>query len=89
MSKREVGSLACKLLGIYMIMQGLNVLANVVAVHATTPGQFAAQNPMTLVFPFLFLIVFGILLWLLSDKLSGIMVKGESPLSGDSGIKAG
>lgn len=37
MSKREVGSLACKLLGIYMIMQGLNVLANVVA------GEFVSD----------------------------------------------
>lgn len=83
MSQREVGSLACKILGIYMMMQGLNVLANVAAVHATTPGQLATQNPMTVVFPFLFLIAFGIVFWLSSDKLAGIMIKSESKLAGD------
>lgn len=88
MTQREFAGLACKVLGVYMIMQGLNVLGNVAGVQAATPDPLALKNPLSIIFPFLFLIVFGILLWLFSDKLAGIMVKNGSQPVGTQGIKA-
>ncbi|MHB1418376.1 MAG: hypothetical protein ACYCX4_02135 [Bacillota bacterium] len=88
MNKREIASLGCKLLGIYMIIQGINVMSNIFSLMITTSGQSTPDYLTGFIFPFLFLIVFGIILWLLSDRLAGIMVKGKTRVQEDPGLKA-
>ena len=39
MSKREIASLACKILGIYIFVQGVNVLSSVLSVSLTMQNQ--------------------------------------------------
>lgn len=87
-SKQEIASLACKILGFYMIIQGINVMANVIPIYMTAPQQGFSNNLMETIFPFLFLIIFGVLLWPLSGKLAVIMVKGEPHFHEDPGVKA-
>lgn len=89
MSNREVASLACKILGIYIIMQGLNVFSSVVI-----SNSIAIQNNMphesfiNIIFSLVY-ILFGVILWFFSDKLSSIMVKGENHSKEGSDIGAG
>lgn len=80
MNKREVASLACKILGLYMIIQGINVLANVLSVLAVTPEQWGSGSSISILIPFLLFFILGVLLWFLADKLSSIMVKDEGQL---------
>lgn len=89
MSKREIASLACKILGIYLIIQGINVMANVLSVSIATPNQVEPVSAINIIFPYIFLIIFGVLLLLFSDKLSSIMVKGETLPNEGLGIKPG
>ena len=86
MSKREIASLACKILGIYMIIQGINVMGNILSVSLATPKVIAPGSLINFLFPFIFLFLFGVLLWLLSDKLPAIMVRGENHSNEGSGI---
>lgn len=78
MSKHEIASLACKILGVYMIIQGINVLANVVTTTFMMPNQSVSTMLVNVIFPFIFLIIFGIILWFLSVKLSAFMVNRET-----------
>ena len=39
LSKREIASLACKILGIYIFVQGINVLSSVLSVSLTMQNQ--------------------------------------------------
>ncbi|MDR3586124.1 MAG: hypothetical protein P4L59_12485 [Desulfosporosinus sp.] len=89
MSKREIASLACKILGMYLIFQGINFMANVLSVSFVTPGQLEPRSAINIAFPYISPIIFGVLLWFLSDKLSSIMVKGETLHKEGLGIKAG
>jgi len=78
MSKREIASLACKILGIYIIIQGINVLSSVVLfVSTATSNQVANGGYINIIFSLVY-IFFGVLLWFFSDKLSAIMVTGEN-----------
>jgi len=86
-SKREIASLACKILGIYMIIQGINVMGNIISFSLATPNQLAPGSLINIILPFIFLFVFGILLWFLSDKLSAIIVRGETNYIEGLGIK--
>ena len=78
-SKREIASLACKILGIYITIQGINVLSSMVLFVSTSaaPNQMAHESFTNIIFSLVY-ILFGILLWFFSDKLSPIMVKGET-----------
>ena len=87
MSKREIASLACKILGIYLIIQGTNVLSGVLSFSIATPNQMAHESLFNIIFSLVY-ILFGVLLWFLSDKLSLIMVKkGENHSNEGSGIE--
>lgn len=88
MSKREIASLACKVLGIFFIIQGTNVLSNILLYSMATPDPIANERPLNIIFS-LFYIFVGVLLWFLSDKMSAIMVTGESNSNKGSGIEAG
>lgn len=72
MNKREIASLACKILGIYLIIQGTNVLS----VSIATSNPIANESLINVIFSLVY-ILFGVLFWVLSDKLSEIIVKGE------------
>ncbi|MEL7568551.1 MAG: hypothetical protein AAGU27_27290 [Dehalobacterium sp.] len=74
MNNREVASLACKILGMYIIIQAINVLFTFFYVSVTTSFQ---DNILNLSFAIGY-ILFGILLWYFSDKLSVIMVKTKN-----------
>ena len=87
MSKREIASLACKILGIYIIIQGINVFTSVLLFSATVaPDQMAHQNLIN-IFLALVYIIFGVLLWFFSDKLSAIMVTRGSHAKEGAGIE--
>lgn len=76
-SMRVIASLACKILGIHLIIQGVNVMGIMFSVFITAPDQLALRSLINTIVPFIFLIVFGVLLWIFSDKLSVIMLKEE------------
>ena len=85
MNKSEIASLACKILGIFFIIQGTNLLSLTVSVAAMSP--IAHESLFNIIFSSIY-ILFGVLLWLLSDKLSGILIKGESHSDEGSGLGA-
>ena len=87
MSNREVARLACKILGIYIIIQGINVFSNVVlAVSVSTPTPMVHESFINSIFSLVY-ILFGVLLWFFSDKLSSIMVKGGAQSKESAGIE--
>ena len=71
-----------------MILQGISVMANVLSVSIAQPNQMAPVSSMNIIFPFIFLIIFGVTLWFLSDKLSTRMVKGDALRNESQGVKA-
>ncbi|MCO5386496.1 MAG: hypothetical protein NHB14_12815 [Desulfosporosinus sp.] len=77
MSNREVASLACKILSIYMIIQGINVSTNVLSFAVAMSHQMTRENLLNISYPLMY-ILFGVLLWLLSSKLSVVIVKKET-----------
>ena len=88
MNKRELASLACKILGIYLIIQGINIFVNITFFAVTTPSDEVVTGIyLNLIFSLVY-ILFGVLLWIFSDKLSAIMVRGETQLPEDSGLGA-
>ncbi|MHB1128021.1 MAG: hypothetical protein ACYC2T_13910 [Bacillota bacterium] len=88
MNKREIASLACKLLGIYMIIQGVNVMLNVFSLLIMSPQQATYNIFNTTIFPFLFLIVFGVILLFQSKKLANIMVREDQAVLEKAELKA-
>ncbi|KUO64511.1 MAG: hypothetical protein APF84_10485 [Gracilibacter sp. BRH_c7a] len=81
MSKREIASLACKLISIFLILQGINIMANLLSYYISVPnltGMMEPEQLSNMIFPYIFLLIFGVLLWVFSDKLAMIMIKGES-----------
>ncbi|GAB6154423.1 hypothetical protein JCM17380_31730 [Desulfosporosinus burensis] len=87
MSNREVASLGCKILGVYMIIQGINVSTSVLSFSLATSNQMAKENLLNISYPLMY-ILFGVLLWLLSNKLSVIIIKGETHFNEGTGISA-
>lgn len=71
MNIRDVANMACKILGLYIIIQAINVLFNFLYLSITISFQ---DNILNLSVAIVY-ISFGILLWYFSDKLSAIMVK--------------
>ncbi|MHB8127179.1 MAG: hypothetical protein ACYDEJ_16410 [Desulfitobacteriaceae bacterium] len=88
MNKREIASLACKILGIYMIIQVINILADIFFTSMAMPNQIVPIKIFNIISPFIFFIIFGVLLWIFSDKLSTIMVTGENHSNEGSYMKA-
>lgn len=79
MSKREIAVLACKILSIYTIIKAITVLFY----FAQSFGFFFRGQQEAFRFalwliggllPFVLLIIFGILLWYLSDQLAARMI---------------
>jgi hypothetical protein len=90
MSKNEIASLACKILGVFMILQGINVMGNVLPFSMVSNQLSNETETLTdIVTVFIFFIIFGVLLWFFSDKLSLFMVKGEEHADVHLSIKAG
>ncbi|EHQ89186.1 hypothetical protein [Desulfosporosinus youngiae] len=88
MNKQELASLACKILGICVIIQGINVFSNIIMFIVITPSAEMASGVFLNTIFSLVYILFGVLLWIFSDKLSAIMVRGESQLPEGSGLGA-
>lgn len=81
MSKRDIASLACKIIAIVLIIQGISILANLLSFYITVPNLMEMMEPepiANMVSPYIFLLISGVLLWFFSDKLALIMVKGEN-----------
>jgi len=86
-SKREIASLACKILGIYIIIQGINVLSSVLLfVSTATSDQMAHESFINIIFSLVY-ILFGVLLWFFSDKLSAIMATEGNHSKEGAGIE--
>ncbi|SHI89062.1 hypothetical protein [Desulfosporosinus lacus] len=87
MSNREIASLACKILSIYMIIQGINVSTNVLSFAVAMSHQITRENLLNISYPLMY-ILFGVLLWLLSSKLSVVIVKKETHFNEGTRISA-
>lgn len=85
MNKREVASLASKVLGMFFIIQGTNVLSNIFVYSATTPNAIAHEYFLNSVFSLVY-IISGFLLWFFSGKLSIKMTDGENHSNKDSDL---
>lgn len=72
MNKHELGSIACKILGIFLIIQGLNLLSSILYYSITTP-EIMADGFAAVAYPLTYL-GFGALFWFLAGKLSTLMV---------------
>ncbi|MDQ7096725.1 hypothetical protein REC12_24335 [Desulfosporosinus sp. PR] len=89
MNKREIVSLACKILGVYVIIQGIDIIANVLTASVINPNQMGLENLIAIIVPYIFPIIFGVLLWVLSGRLSSTMVEaGDFTNDSSSSIKA-
>ena len=79
MSNRELAGLACKIVGIYIMILGINISSNVFILYLSSP---MLQSYFPNVIYALFYVVIGIVLWIFSDRLSSIMVREEKKVSG-------
>jgi len=85
---REIGNLACKILGIFFIVQGTNTLASILSFIASTQGLNGYESLLNICFALIY-IVFGVLLWFFSDKISAIMNTGKRNADNKSVIEIG
>ncbi|AHF08419.1 hypothetical protein [Desulfitobacterium metallireducens] len=88
MNGHEIGSLACKVLGIFFIVQGINTLASIISFIASTPSLNGNERLLNICFALIY-IVFGVLLWFLSDKISEMMNTGKRNADNKSVIEIG
>ncbi|NLI93963.1 MAG: hypothetical protein GX434_17730 [Peptococcaceae bacterium] len=77
MIKEEISGLACKILSVFLIIQGVSAIANVLTYYITSPN-IGNKYPGNIFFPLIFYVLLGILLWIFSNKLSKMMTKKES-----------
>lgn len=77
-NKHEITSLAFKILGIYLVIQGFSVMLNVLAVSITAPAFIETGNVAKIIVPYVFPIVFGILLWVFPNRFTVSKGKEES-----------
>lgn len=77
MSKREISSLACKILAVFLMIQGISAIANVLTYYIASPN-LGVEKASNIIAPLIFYVLVGILLWLLSNKLSLVMAKDET-----------
>lgn len=91
MTKREIASLACKLLSIYAIINAVGSLQGFVTTFfsafrvsssALTTGEMWIL--LLSAMPFILQSIFAVFLWLLSDGLAIVMAKDESINGGNS-----
>lgn len=88
MDKKDFGSLACKTLGIFSIIQGTYMLSNFIYYYLTTPEILADGLVSGVAFSSVYIGV-GVLLWLLAGKLAAIMVTGKGDGEEGRAISAG
>lgn len=88
MNGHEIGNLACKILGIFFIVQGINILASIISFIASTPSLNGNERLLNICFALIY-IVFGVLLWFLSDKISVMMNTGKRNADNKSVIEIG
>lgn len=86
MIKEEISGLACKILSIFLIIQGISAIANVLTYYCTSPN-IENKYAGNIFFPFIFYILLGILLWIFSNKLSAIMTKKENSYDSNENSK--
>jgi len=77
MIKEEISRLACKILSLFLIIQGSSAIANVLTYYITSPN-IENKYSGNIFFPFIFYVLLGILLWIFSNRLSVIIAKKES-----------
>jgi len=77
MIKEEISRLACKILSVFLIIQGVSAIANVLTYYMTSPN-IENKYVGNIFFPFIFYVLLGILLWIFSNRLSVIMAKKDS-----------
>lgn len=86
LSNREGASLACKILGMFIIIQGTNVFSSMVlAVSISPPNPMVHESFINSIFSLVYILI-GVLLWFHSDELSSIMVKEETQSKEGAGI---
>jgi hypothetical protein len=88
MSKHEIVRITCKILAVYLIVQGINASLNAFSSYFIILDYPISEMMLNVVLPFFFLIIFGILIWVFSGKLSVFMVKGKVHSEKELGIKA-
>jgi len=82
MTKHEIAALACKILGIYAIIQAMMILFHFGQTfryldYRQPEGISTAWSMIVGLVPFVLLLIFGILLWLLADQLAERMVSAS------------
>jgi hypothetical protein len=88
MDKKDFGGLACKILGIFLIIQGINMLSNFLYHYFTTPEILADGLASGVAYSSVY-IGGGVLLWLFAGKLSAMMVSRSEACDRGEGISAG
>lgn len=78
MSNREISSLACKILAVFLMIQGISAIANVLTYYIASPN-LGVERASNIIAPLIFYVLGGVLLWIFSNKLSIIMAKDETP----------
>lgn len=87
MDRKELGTLACKTLGLFLIIHGINLLANIIHSYLIAP-EILPGVPEALAFPVTY-ICSGVLLWLFAGRLSGILVSRSGEGEEGAAISAG
>lgn len=81
MSKRDIASLACKVIAVFLIIQGISIMANLLSFYISLPiimGMMEREPLVNMIFPYIFYLLSGIMLWIFSNKLAKHMVKEEN-----------
>jgi len=78
MSSRQFGSLACKVLGLFFLVQGVTLLFNTFYAILAIPWQ---KEDIFNIIMSLAVIVFAILLYALSNKLADFMIKDNQEIN--------
>jgi len=77
-NKHEITSLAFKILGICLVIQGVSVMLNVLAVSITAQALIESGSVARIIVPYVCPIVFGILLWYFSNRFTVSKGKDEA-----------
>lgn len=86
MGGRELAGLACKVLGLFLVMQGVNLLSNAVYLYISVPVMETDILPAVLYQ--LGYLVSGVLLWVLAGQVAALMVRGRQDGDGGEAVSA-
>lgn len=83
MTLNNVAKLSCKVLGLYILINGITGVSSIVYIPQGTP------NILRMIFPSIVQIILGIVLWLLTESITNLMITNDNEVEPVSNSLAG